>query len=187
MEALGRATASRRSRRRSPRLAVLLEPLLGVTLTPTMVSASEKINVIPSRAELKVDCRVPPGQGEETALERIHELLGERRATRCASTRRWSGNSSPTEGVADGFDPRLRAGGGPRRRARARRAARASATRAGSARRSPTASPTASSPSGRWTCFEVMPLVHGADERIPVEDLGLAARAYRHLAQELLA
>ena len=35
--------------------------------------------------------------------------------------------------------------------------------------------------------FEVMPLVHGADERIPVEDLGLAARAYRHLTLELLA
>ena len=31
-----------------------------------------------------------------------------------------------------------------------------------------------------------MPLVHGADERIPVEDLGLAARAYRHLVEELL-
>ena len=32
-----------------PRVAVLLEPLLGVTLAPTMVAASEKINVIPSR------------------------------------------------------------------------------------------------------------------------------------------
>jgi acetylornithine deacetylase/succinyl-diaminopimelate desuccinylase-like protein len=35
--------------------------------------------------------------------------------------------------------------------------------------------------------FEVAPLVHGADERIPVEDLGLAARFYRGLAEELLA
>ncbi len=34
--------------------------------------------------------------------------------------------------------------------------------------------------------FEAAPLVHGADERVPVEDLGLAARCYSRLAQELL-
>jgi acetylornithine deacetylase/succinyl-diaminopimelate desuccinylase-like protein len=34
--------------------------------------------------------------------------------------------------------------------------------------------------------FEAAPLVHGADERVPVEDLGLAARCYSQLAQELL-
>ena len=51
--------------------------MLSVTLTPTMVSASEKMNVIPARASLKVDCRVPPGLGEELALKRLHELLGE--------------------------------------------------------------------------------------------------------------
>ena len=35
--------------------------------------------------------------------------------------------------------------------------------------------------------FEALPLVHGADERIPVEDLGLAARFYADLAVRLLA
>ena len=44
-----------------PRLLVLVEPMLGVTLAPTMAHASDKINVIPSRAYLKIDCRVPPG------------------------------------------------------------------------------------------------------------------------------
>ena len=34
--------------------------MLGVTFTPTRIRAPEKINVIPSRAELKVDCRAPP-------------------------------------------------------------------------------------------------------------------------------
>ena len=34
--------------------------------------------------------------------------------------------------------------------------------------------------------FEAMPLVHGADERVPVEDLGLAARFYAGLAEEVL-
>ena len=42
----------------------MFEPMLGVTFAPTRISASEKINVIPSRAVLKVDCRVPPGLGE---------------------------------------------------------------------------------------------------------------------------
>jgi acetylornithine deacetylase/succinyl-diaminopimelate desuccinylase-like protein len=44
-----------------PALLVLVEPMLSVTLTPTMAHASDKINVIPSEAYLKVDCRVPPG------------------------------------------------------------------------------------------------------------------------------
>src|SRR6202035_4841137 len=46
-----------------PRLRTLIEPMFGVTLTPTMTSASTKINVIPSRAQVRVDCRVPPGLG----------------------------------------------------------------------------------------------------------------------------
>ena len=51
--------------------------MLGVTLAPTMASASEKINVIPSHASVKVDCRVPPGLGEDHALERIRAVVGE--------------------------------------------------------------------------------------------------------------
>src|SRR3954463_4117299 len=54
------AAALAQVERQDPRVAVLLEPILGVTLTPTMISASEKINVIPARAELRVDCRVLP-------------------------------------------------------------------------------------------------------------------------------
>ncbi|MBJ7348417.1 MAG: M20/M25/M40 family metallo-hydrolase, partial [Thermoleophilaceae bacterium] len=49
------------------RLGVLIEPTLGVTLTPTMSGASEKVNVIPARAWTRVDCRVPPGLGREHA------------------------------------------------------------------------------------------------------------------------
>ena len=35
---------------KDPVLAMLVEPMLGVTLAPTRISASEKINVIPARA-----------------------------------------------------------------------------------------------------------------------------------------
>jgi acetylornithine deacetylase/succinyl-diaminopimelate desuccinylase-like protein len=59
------------------RLATMFEPMFGVTFTPTRIRASEKINVIPSRAELKVDCRVPPGLGEQEVLRAIAEVLGD--------------------------------------------------------------------------------------------------------------
>jgi acetylornithine deacetylase/succinyl-diaminopimelate desuccinylase-like protein len=62
---------------RDPALAVVVEPMLGVTLAPTIARASEKINVIPSAAELDVDCRVPPGLGAEDAERRIREVLGD--------------------------------------------------------------------------------------------------------------
>jgi acetylornithine deacetylase/succinyl-diaminopimelate desuccinylase-like protein len=60
-----------------PRLAVLLEPMLGISMSPTIVSAGEKINVIPSRAELQVDCRVPPELGRPRVTSALAELIGE--------------------------------------------------------------------------------------------------------------
>jgi len=72
---LGRALEEIESR--DPRVALLLEPTLGVTFAPTMIRASEKINVIPARAEVRVDCRVPPGLGEEHARRRLTEVVGE--------------------------------------------------------------------------------------------------------------
>ena len=41
-------------------------------------------------------------------------------------------------------------------------------------------------PQRKMDLFEAVPLVHGADERIPVEDLGLAAGFYAGLAEEVL-
>ncbi len=58
------------------RLLQLLEPMFGVSFAPTKVSASEKINVIPSKAELRVDCRVPPGLGEVETRQAIEQVLG---------------------------------------------------------------------------------------------------------------
>jgi acetylornithine deacetylase/succinyl-diaminopimelate desuccinylase-like protein len=59
-----------------PRLLTMFEPMFGVTFAPTRISASEKINVIPSAAELRVDCRVPPGLGERDARRAIEQVLG---------------------------------------------------------------------------------------------------------------
>src|SRR5437870_691067 len=76
------------------RLAIMFESMLGVTFTPTRISASEKVNVIPSRAELRVDCRVPPGLGEQEVREGIAEVLGED-GFRIDFTERVVGNRSP--------------------------------------------------------------------------------------------
>ncbi|MGA7395903.1 MAG: peptidase dimerization domain-containing protein, partial [Solirubrobacterales bacterium] len=62
----------------APLVAKLMaDPMLGVTLAPTMAAASNRENVIPSRAELVVDCRTPPGMTSEETLERINAILGE--------------------------------------------------------------------------------------------------------------
>ena len=63
--------------RRAPELATLIEPIARVTFAPTMLRAGEKINVIPSHAELQVDCRVPPELGEEHVRRALAGVLGE--------------------------------------------------------------------------------------------------------------
>ena len=72
--------------------------MLGVTLTPTMAHASDKINVIPSRAYLKIDCRVPPGLGEDAARRRIESVLGdEADKLEIEFTEMVTGNASPLQ------------------------------------------------------------------------------------------
>jgi acetylornithine deacetylase/succinyl-diaminopimelate desuccinylase-like protein len=57
--------------------AELLEPLLSLTLSPTMVSASERRNVIPHLCEVVVDCRLLPGQTQAEVEPLLREVLGE--------------------------------------------------------------------------------------------------------------
>lgn len=59
-----------RGRAQHQELWHLLPAMAGSTFAPTMASASRKRNVIPSVAEIEVDCRVLPGTGPA-------ELLGE--------------------------------------------------------------------------------------------------------------
>ena len=72
LEAIGEdpadpAGAVERMRAAEPGLAALLEATLGATFAPTLISAGEKINVIPAHAEFTVDCRLPP---DSTATSR---------------------------------------------------------------------------------------------------------------------
>jgi acetylornithine deacetylase/succinyl-diaminopimelate desuccinylase-like protein len=42
-------------------------------------------------------------------------------------------------------------------------------------------------PQRKMDLFEAAPLIHGADERIPIEDLGFAARFFADLAPRVLS
>jgi acetylornithine deacetylase/succinyl-diaminopimelate desuccinylase-like protein len=54
-----------RARALHPLAAELVAPLLSVTLSPTMIEASLKRNVIPGACVIEVDCRLLPGQTRE--------------------------------------------------------------------------------------------------------------------------
>jgi acetylornithine deacetylase/succinyl-diaminopimelate desuccinylase-like protein len=60
-----------------PVAAEMVEPLLGLTVAPTMIEASQKRNVIPGRCEVTVDCRLLPGQIEAEAEAVVLAWLGE--------------------------------------------------------------------------------------------------------------
>jgi len=57
--------------------AELLEPLLSLTLSPTIISASQRRNVIPHVCEVVVDCRLLPGQTQAEVEPLLREVLGE--------------------------------------------------------------------------------------------------------------
>jgi acetylornithine deacetylase/succinyl-diaminopimelate desuccinylase-like protein len=56
--------------------AETIEPLLSFTLSPTMIAASERRNVIPGTVELVVDRRLLPGQTPEEVEPLMREILG---------------------------------------------------------------------------------------------------------------
>jgi acetylornithine deacetylase/succinyl-diaminopimelate desuccinylase-like protein len=169
-----------------PHLLVLFEPMLGVTLTPTMAHASDKINVIPSQAYLKIDCRVPPGLGEDAARRRIKSVLGdEADKLEIEFTEMVTGNASPVQSpLMDAIDRWVK-------------------TNDEGAETVPVILPGFSDsrwfreqfpecvaygffPQRHMTLLETAPLVHSANERIDVRDLGFAASCYTDLARDLL-
>ncbi len=53
-----------------------LYAMLHNTMTPTVLHAGSKINVIPSVAEARVDARILPGQTKESFLKEVRAVLG---------------------------------------------------------------------------------------------------------------
>jgi acetylornithine deacetylase/succinyl-diaminopimelate desuccinylase-like protein len=70
------ASVVERARAVHPTAAELVEPLLAPTFAPTMISASQKRNVIPALCEVEVDCRLLPGQHPERIEPMVRAVLG---------------------------------------------------------------------------------------------------------------
>jgi acetylornithine deacetylase/succinyl-diaminopimelate desuccinylase-like protein len=178
------AAAVARLHAADPRLVTMFEPMLGVTFTPTRMFASEKVNVIPSRAALKVDCRVPPGLGEDEVRRGIAEVLGAD-GFRVDFDERVVGNSSPIDSpLRDAIDGWVAANDPG--------AVTVPVVLPGftDSRHFRLAFPDCVAygffPHKHQTLFDTAPLVHGADERIDVRDLGFAATFYADVARALL-
>src|SRR3954469_23001136 len=165
-------------------LAMLVEPMLGVTLAPTMAHASDKINVIPSRAELQVDCRVPPGLGREHAEKRIHEVLGGDGYS-LEFIEQTIGNDSPVESP---LMDAIRAWVGEHdAEARVVPTILPGFTDSRTFREAfPECTAYGFFPQRHMTLYETAPLIHSADERIDVRDLGYAATFFRDVAKAVL-
>jgi acetylornithine deacetylase/succinyl-diaminopimelate desuccinylase-like protein len=166
-----------------PRLATMIEPTLRVTAVPTVISASPKINVIPAHAELRVDARVPPGMDGGPAMRRLRELIGD--GLELEFTEQVVGNASPfASPLATAIGDWL-AGEDP------------------GAELVPTVLPAFTDsrtfrdafpdcvaygffPQRHQSLYETWPLIHSADERIDVRDLGFATAFFHDLPGRLL-
>jgi len=178
------ATALAALRERDPILALVVEPALGVTFAPTMVGASEKINVIPSRATANVDCRTPPGIGEDVVRRRLADLLGED-GYDIEFTEQNIGNGSaidsPLMDAIRGWLEREDPG------ATVVPVVLPAFTDSRTFRETfPECVAYGFFPMKHTTLYEMWPLIHAPDERIDVRDLAFATQCYRDLAMDLL-
>jgi acetylornithine deacetylase/succinyl-diaminopimelate desuccinylase-like protein len=175
-----------RLRAKAPLIAdFLVEPMLSVTLTPTKAHAGKKANVIPAEAEALIDCRVPPGYGEDEARRELQALIGEGDYS-VEFTEGVVGNTSPPDsplaealrGWLGEIDPE---------------AELVPIVMPGFSDSNPfrTAFPDAVvygfCPHRAIPLLEAAPLIHGADERVPAADIELAAGFFYELPRRLLS
>jgi acetylornithine deacetylase/succinyl-diaminopimelate desuccinylase-like protein len=191
LEAIGEDPADpegavRRMWATEPRLAALLEPTLGATFAPTIISAGEKINVIPARAEFSVDCRLPPGLDGDVARRRALELIGDTDGLELDWTEAIVGNRSPIA------SPLMDAVAAWVREADPGSEAVPTVLPAFTDSRwfraaFPDCVAYGFFPQRHQTLYESWPLMHSADERLDVRDLGFATEFFADLPRRLLS
>lgn len=165
--------------------AFLAEPMLGITVTPTIARSGEKANVIPSAGEALIDARVPPGHGADDAEAAIRALLGDgdyelafseavvgnRSEFDSAFTetiRGWLAEADPGAELAPIVMPAFSDSHWFREAF-------------------PEAVVYGFCPHREISLLEAAPLFHGANERVPASDVGFAARFFFELARKVLA
>jgi acetylornithine deacetylase/succinyl-diaminopimelate desuccinylase-like protein len=172
-----------RAREIHPLAAAALEPLLSLTMAPTMIAASRKRNVIPAVCAVTVDRRLQPGQTVEEAEAVLRSLLPEGLDYEYELTEAQGGTRSPLDtplwDAVDAFVQEVEPG----------------------ARTVPLC--VAGFTDSHWlraafgtVAYGFFPirtmdpevatmLVHSADERVHVDDLELGVEFLRHAAQSI--
>jgi acetylornithine deacetylase/succinyl-diaminopimelate desuccinylase-like protein len=172
-----------RARAVAPLLAEMVEPLLSMTLSPTMASASQKRNVVPAVCDIVVDSRLLPGMTPDEQQAIVREVLGEgdyelqvlesHGGTRSAiETPLWDAVASWVESVDPGARPAPICVAGFTDSHWFREAFGTVAY--------------GFFPSRVLPIETAARLIHSADERVPVEDLELGVSFMRHAAQTVL-
>ena len=167
----------------APLLAEMVEPLLSMTLSPTMASASQKRNVVPAVCDIVVDSRLLPGMTPDEQQAIVREVLGEgdyelevlesHGGTRSAiETPLWNAVESWVESIEPGARPAPICVAGFTDSHWFREAFGTVAY--------------GFFPSRVMAIETAARLIHSADERVPVEDLELGVSFLRHAAQEVL-
>jgi acetylornithine deacetylase/succinyl-diaminopimelate desuccinylase-like protein len=179
--------AVQRVRELAPAAADVVEPLLAATFAATMISASQKRNVIPALCQVGVDCRLLPGQHPEHVEPMIRAVLGsdveyELEWTEKAQGGTRSSFDTPLWQAIEDFVAEVEPG------AKAAPLACVGFTDSHWLREAfgtvaygffPT--------TGEMPPEVAASLIHSADERVPVSDLELGVSWLRHAAQALLA
>jgi acetylornithine deacetylase/succinyl-diaminopimelate desuccinylase-like protein len=162
--------------------AAMVEPLLSLTLSPTMVSASRKRNVIPAVCDVVVDSRLLPGMTPAEQLAVVRDVLGAG-DYELESLEAHGGTRSPIdtplwEAVATWID-QVEPGASPAP------ICVAGFTDSHWFRQAFGTVAYGFFPSRAMSPELAATLIHSADERIPVEDLELGVDFLRHAAQSL--
>ncbi len=172
-----------RARALHPLAGQLVAPLLSATLSPTMIEASRKRNVVPGTCTIEVDCRLLPGQelAEVEALLRAG-VPGEWElewiaAEHVGGTR--SPLATPLWSVLEGWVERREPG------ARLAPVVCAGFTDSHYLRKEHGTTVYGFFPLRGMDPQLAASLVHSADERIPVDDLELGVDLFRHVATTL--
>jgi acetylornithine deacetylase/succinyl-diaminopimelate desuccinylase-like protein len=163
-----------------PLAAELVEPLLGMTVAPTMISASQKRNVIPGYCEVTVDCRLLPGQSEAEADALVRAWLGEgdyEVEWRAAQGGTRSALGTPLWSAIESFVAAIEPN------ARLAPICVAGFTDSHWLREAFGAVAYGFFPMRTMSAELAARLIHSADERIPVDDLELGVEFLRHAAR----
>lgn len=167
----------------SPLLAEMVEPLLSMTLSPTIVSASQKRNVVPAVCDVIVDSRLLPGMTTDEQQAVVRDILGDgdyelevlesHGGTRSAiDTPLWKAVESWVESIEPGARPAPICVAG--------------FTDSHWFRESFGTVAYGFFPSRAMAIETAARLIHSADERVPVTDLELGVSFLRHAAQAVL-